>query len=96
MTRILVMSTLPLADVKARLSAVIDGVSRTHDRVVVTRNGRPEVVILSVDDLAAIEETIEVLGTPGLPAALDAASAEIDSGEWVGADELARRFLPER
>lgn len=90
------MSTLPLADVKARLSAVLDDVTRTHERVVVTRNGRPEAVILSVDDLAAIEDTIEILGTPGLPTALDAAAGEIDSGQWVGADELARRFLPER
>lgn len=90
------MSTLPLAVVKARLSAVLDEVTRTHERVVVTRNGRPEAVILAVDDLAAIEETIEVLGSPGLPAALDTASAEIDSGQWVGADELARRFLPGR
>lgn len=90
------MTTLPLAEVKARLSAVLDDVSRTHERVVVTRNGRPEVVIVSVDDLAAIEETIDVLSTPDLPAALDAAAAEIDSGEWVGADELARRYLPER
>lgn len=96
MTRIQVMPTLPLADVKARLSAVLDDVTRTHDRVIVTRNGRPEAVILSVDDLAAIEETIEVLGTPGLPAALDAAGAEIDSGQWVDARELAGRFLPER
>ncbi|MGQ0575412.1 MAG: type II toxin-antitoxin system Phd/YefM family antitoxin [Pseudonocardia sp.] len=90
------MTTLPLADVKARLSAVLDDISSTHQRVVVTRNGRPEVVILSVDDLAAIEETIDVLSTPGLPAALDAAEAEIDSGDWVGADELARRYLPGR
>jgi prevent-host-death family protein len=90
------MSVLPLADVKARLSAVLDAISRTHERVVVTRNGRPEAVILAVDDLAAIEETIEVLSTPGLPAALDAAGVEIDSGQWVGADELARRYRPER
>lgn len=87
------MSTLPLAEVKARFSAVLDEVTRTHERVVVTRNGRPEVVILSIDDLAAIEETLDVLGTPGLPGALDAAAAEIDAGDWVGADELARRYL---
>lgn len=87
------MTTIPLADVEARLSAVLDDVSRTHERVVVTRNGRPEAVILSVDDLAAIEETLAVLSTPGLRDELDTASAEIDSGEWVGRNELARRYL---
>lgn len=87
------MTTIPLADVKARLSAVLDDVTRTHERVVVTRNGRPAAVILSVDDLAALEETLAVLSTPGLPAELDAAASEIDSGEWIGSDELARRYL---
>lgn len=87
------MTTIPLADVKARLSAVLDDVTRTHERVVVTRNGRPEAVILSVDDLAAIEETLDVLTTPGLRDELDAASSAIHSGEWVGSTELARRYL---
>jgi antitoxin YefM len=42
--------TIPLADAKARLSAVLDDVRDTHDRVVITRNGRPEAVIISVSD----------------------------------------------
>lgn len=46
-----VMTTIPLADAKARLSAVLDEVRDTHDRVVITRNGRPEAVIMSVSDL---------------------------------------------
>jgi len=38
-TIIQVMTTISLADAKARLSAVLDEVRDTHDRVVVTRNG---------------------------------------------------------
>ena len=48
---------IPLADAKARLSAVLDDVRDTHDRVVITRNGRPEAVIISVADLETLEET---------------------------------------
>lgn len=88
------MSILPLAEVKARLSAVLDEITRTHERVIVTRNGRPEAVILSIDDLATIEDTLDVLGTPRLPDRLDTAAAEIDAGDWIGAEELAQRYLP--
>ena len=56
---------IPLADAKARLSAVLDDVRDTHDRVVITRNGRPEAVIISVSDLETIEETLDLLSTPG-------------------------------
>src|SRR5689334_23377912 len=55
MTTILVMETIPLADAKARLSAVLDEVRNTHERVVITRNGRPEAVLMAVTDLEALE-----------------------------------------
>lgn len=85
-------TTLPLAEVKARLSAVLDGLRSTHDRVVITRNGRPEAVFLSVDDLEALEETLDVLSTPGLSARLDQAAQEIDDGHFVTDDQLRVRY----
>jgi antitoxin YefM len=58
------MTTQSLRDVRDHLSEVIDRVEHQHDRVVVTRNGRPAAVILSPDDLAQLEETIDVLSDP--------------------------------
>ena len=96
MTIIQVMTVIiPLADAKARLSAVLDDVRDTHDRVVITRNGRPEVVIISVSDLETIEETLDLLSTPGAVDEIRTAEAEIARGEATGADEL-RRLMAER
>ncbi len=95
MTIIQVMTTIPLVDAKARLSAVLDEVRDTHDRVVITRNGRPEAVIMSVSDLEALEETLDLLSTPGALDEIRAAEAEIACGEAVGADEL-RRLMEQR
>jgi prevent-host-death family protein len=83
------MTTIPLADAKARLSAVLDEVRNTHERVVITRNGRPEAVIMSVSDLEALEETLDLLSTPGALDEIRAAEAEIARGEAT-ADELRR------
>jgi prevent-host-death family protein len=67
LTIIVVMpETLPLATVKAHLSELVDRVSEQHDRVIVTRNGRPAAVLLSPDDLEGLEETLAVLSNPGL------------------------------
>ena len=95
MTIILVMTTIPLADAKARLSAVLDEVRDTHERVVITRNGRPEAVIMAVSDLEALEETLDLLSTPGALEQIRQAEADIAAGETVDADEL-RRLLAAR
>jgi antitoxin YefM len=95
MTIIQVMTVIPLADAKARLSAVLDEVRDTHDRVVITRNGRPEAVIMSLSDLEALEETLDLLSTPGALDEIRVAEAEIARGEAIGADEL-RRLMEQR
>lgn len=86
------MTTIPLADAKAHLSAVLDEVRDTHERVVITRNGRPEAVIMALSDLEALEETLDILSTPGALEQIRQAHAEIDAGEAIDADELRRQL----
>jgi len=74
------METLPLAAVKAKLSEVIDRVEREQDRVTITRNGRPVAVIVSMDDIEGLEETLEILGDRHLVEALREAEAEVEAG----------------
>jgi antitoxin YefM len=92
MTTIMVMTTIPLADAKARLSAVLDEVRDTHERVVITRNGRPEAVIMAVSDLETLEETLDLLSTPGAVEQIRQAEADIAAGQAIDADELRRQM----
>ena len=66
-----------LAEVKNRLSEVVERLEREHGRVVITKHGRPAVVMLSLDDLESLEETLEILSDPGLMDAI--AEAETDA-----------------
>lgn len=68
---------VPLAEVKNRLSEVVERIERAHGRVVVTKYGRPAAVIMSIEDLESLEETLEILGNPALMADLAKAEAEI-------------------
>lgn len=43
------------------MSDYVDRVEREHDRIVLTRNGRAAAVLISPEDLAQLEETIDVL-----------------------------------
>jgi antitoxin YefM len=80
--RILTMSeVLPFTEVKAHLSELLDRVSREHDRVVVTRNGRPVAVLISPDELEGLEETIDLLSDDEARASLRRAEAEDEAGQ---------------
>lgn len=93
-TIILVMTeTFSLSEIKARLSEIVDRVEHEHDRVVLTRNGRPAAVLVSPDELEALEETLDLLSDPTALAEIQQARAEIARGEVVDAAELRARYL---
>ncbi|CAI7979743.1 MULTISPECIES: type II toxin-antitoxin system Phd/YefM family antitoxin [unclassified Parafrankia] len=83
------MQTLPLSDVKARLSEIADEVDRTHERVHITRNGRDFVVLMAAEDLERLEETIAILSDPLTMRQLAESDAELARGEVVTAEEIA-------
>jgi antitoxin YefM len=75
--------TLPFSEVKAHLSEVADRVEREHDRILVTRNGRPSFVLLSPDDLASLEETLDILQDDELMDSLRSSRRQAAAGDTV-------------
>ena len=59
--------TLPVSEVKMKLTALVKAVGDCDDDVVIiTRNGRPAAVILSYRHYEGLQETIEVLSDEDL------------------------------
>ncbi|HUY85935.1 MAG TPA: type II toxin-antitoxin system Phd/YefM family antitoxin, partial [Acidimicrobiales bacterium] len=50
--------TLPLATIKDRFSEIMDRVNREHNRVVVTRNGIPTAVLMSLEEIESLDEML--------------------------------------
>src|ERR1700737_1088802 len=84
---------LPLADIKKRLSEIVDGVEQRHDRVLLTRNGRAAAVIMSPEDLEALEETLDILSDPRAMRAIRKAEVELSEGKFLSAEELRAKYL---
>ena len=80
--------TLPLSEVKAKLSEVVDEIVTTQERVTVTRNGRPVAVVISTDDLDAIEETLAILSDPAAMREIEQGRTAIASGDFVTKDDI--------
>jgi antitoxin YefM len=78
---------MPLKDVKNHLSEVVDKVEREHERVVITKHGRPAAVVVSVDDLESLEQTLDILSRPAL---IKQIRESLDDLRSTGAEPLSK------
>jgi prevent-host-death family protein len=76
-----VSEQMSLADVKNRLSEVVDRLEREHGRVVITKHGHPAAVVISVEDLESLEENLDVMNSPALLDDIREALAELAAGD---------------
>ena len=88
--------TSSLAEVKAHLSELVARVGEQHERITVTVHGRPAAVLLAVDDLESLEETIEVLSDATALRALGEADAELARGEGENQDTMTAAMQARR
>jgi antitoxin YefM len=81
------MTTLPVSEAKARLNELARLAHAQHERFTLTRNGRAEAVLLSVDDLEGLELTLEILSDQDSVSAITEALAE-DADEAVPLEQV--------
>ncbi len=84
--------TIPLAKAKAELSALVDEVDRTYDRIVITRNGTDTAVLLSVDEYEGLLETLDLQGYPDEEAAIAKAEKQAKNGRTISFATLKKRL----
>ena len=58
------MRVLPLSEVKAKLSELVDVVERRDESITITRNGKAVAIIVSKDEYEGWHETIQILRDP--------------------------------
>jgi len=86
------MATEALRTVKDRLSEYVDRVQRHHERVVITRNGTPAAVLISADDLEALEETLDVLSDRAGLAEIRESKRAVANGDVVRGVDAVREL----
>ncbi|HSH61887.1 MAG TPA: type II toxin-antitoxin system Phd/YefM family antitoxin [Acidimicrobiales bacterium] len=82
-----------MAESKAHLSEIVGRIEREHERILLTRHGRPAAVIMSPDDLASLEDTLELLSDPEALAEIEAGRQDLPESRMVTAEELRAKYL---
>jgi antitoxin YefM len=80
------MDVISYSDSRAKLKEVMDRVVEDHRPVVITRQRAEAVVMVSLADWNAMEETVRLLSSPSNAARLRDAITELDAGKGVERD----------
>ena len=77
------MDAVTYTNVRANLASAMDRVCSDHEPLIITRNGEQSVVMLSLEDYKALEETAYLLRTPANAKRLLAAVGQLTAGQGV-------------
>jgi antitoxin YefM len=83
---------VPFTEARSRLSDLLDAVEADQEHVVITRNGRPIAVLLSVDEWESVEETLDALADPELLGDHAASERDVAAGRLFSLDEVRREL----
>jgi len=73
-------SVLPLTEARNKFAELIDEASKMFARFTITRNGKPEAVIMSKDEYDALIDTIEILSNPDTIASIRRGEKDVKAG----------------
>jgi len=74
------MHAIAYSTVRASLSGTMDAVVSDHKPIIITRRNKPSVVMLSLDDYQALEETAYLLRNPKNAAKLMQSIEQLERG----------------
>jgi len=72
---------IPITDGRKELLRLAKEAKENLDRFVFTRNGKPEVVLLSIEDYEDLLETLELYEIPGLVETLNQRREDVRAGQ---------------
>jgi len=84
--------TITLKDLRPELPHVADALESKMDRYIVTRHGRPAMVLISPEDYEGLLETIEILSDKSAAKRIQNSWKEARAGKTVTLEALRSRI----
>ena len=84
------INTISLKELRPALPNVVERIDGKLDRFVVTKHGKPVVVMLSVEDYESLIETLDILADPKAMAAIRKSREDVRKGKTRSWEEVKR------
>ena len=86
------INTISIRELRPKLSQVMNNIHKKFDRYVITRRGKPEAIIMSMDDYEGLLETLEIESDPQLMADIRKAEEEMKKGKGKTLEQIHKEL----
>ena len=86
------IKSISIRELRPNISKVIKDIHGKFDRYVVSRRGKPEVVMISIEDYESLIETVEIESDKALMQRLKKAGQEIALGKGKSLNDLHKEL----
>ena len=86
------IQTLPITKAREKLTNLVENAKKRLDEYVITVNGTPAAVIVSVAEYESWKETMEIMADPELLKAIKEGEEDIKKGRYITLDQLKKEL----
>ncbi|WP_101834777.1 type II toxin-antitoxin system Phd/YefM family antitoxin [Frankia canadensis] len=90
------METIPITEAKARIAELAERVASQHDHFTITRNGRADVMLISVAEYESMRETLDLLSDDEALADLRQSRDDFAAGDTFTLGDVAAELKQRR
>ncbi|HBL52139.1 MAG: hypothetical protein A3D24_05030 [Candidatus Blackburnbacteria bacterium RIFCSPHIGHO2_02_FULL_39_13] len=84
--------TLPITKARENLATLVEKASKQLDEYIITVNGSPAAILMSVEEYESWKETMEIMADPGLMKAIKQGEKDFKEGKFVTFEELKKEL----
>lgn len=82
--------TLPITKAREDLTTLVDNANKRLEEYIITVNGSPAAVIISVAEYESWKETNDIMANPGLLNAIKEGEKDIENGDFITFEQLKK------
>lgn len=84
------IKTLPITNARAEFTSLVDNAQKKFDQYIITVNGTPSAVLMSVQEYESLQETLDILSDPKLMKDIKEAEEDIKAGRIEDWDQVKK------
>lgn len=84
--------TLPITEVRNNLPLLVDQANKRLDEFIITVNGKPAAILMSVAEYESWKETEEIMSDPKLMKAIKQGEKEIEEGKGIPWEDVKKEL----